>query len=88
MVLVVMPEECQSMPMTAPKDWNQKGAVGAAATHRDRSGGRSPADDGTQLRHALLEPCRNASAAEWEIGSARALGHRLFGRFTFDLHQG
>jgi hypothetical protein len=23
--LVVMPEECQSMPITAPKDWNQKG---------------------------------------------------------------
>ena len=24
-LLVVMPEECQSMPITAPKDWNQKG---------------------------------------------------------------
>ena len=23
--LVVMPEECQSMPITAPNDWNQKG---------------------------------------------------------------
>ena len=23
--LVVMPEECQSIPMTAPNDWNQKG---------------------------------------------------------------
>ena len=23
--LVVMPEECQSMPMTAPNDWNQNG---------------------------------------------------------------
>ena len=23
--LVVMPDECQSMPMTAPKLWNQKG---------------------------------------------------------------
>ncbi len=22
---VVMPEECQSIPITAPKDWNQKG---------------------------------------------------------------
>ena len=21
--IVVMPEECQSMPMTAPNDWNQ-----------------------------------------------------------------
>jgi hypothetical protein len=25
MTLVVIPEECQSMPMTAPNDWNQKG---------------------------------------------------------------
>jgi hypothetical protein len=25
MTLVVMPEECQSMPMTAPNDWNQNG---------------------------------------------------------------
>jgi hypothetical protein len=25
MTLVVIPEECQSMPITAPKDWNQKG---------------------------------------------------------------
>jgi hypothetical protein len=23
--LVVTPEECQSIPITAPKDWNQKG---------------------------------------------------------------
>lgn len=23
--LVVIPEECQSMPITAPNDWNQKG---------------------------------------------------------------
>ena len=27
MTLVVMPEECQSIPMTAPKDWNQKGCA-------------------------------------------------------------
>ncbi len=25
--LVVMPEECQSIPITAPKDWNQKGCA-------------------------------------------------------------
>jgi hypothetical protein len=25
MTLVVMPEECQSIPMTAPNDWNQNG---------------------------------------------------------------
>jgi hypothetical protein len=25
MTLVVMPEECQSIPITAPNDWNQKG---------------------------------------------------------------
>jgi hypothetical protein len=25
MTLVVMPDECQSMPMTAPKAWNQNG---------------------------------------------------------------
>jgi hypothetical protein len=24
---VVMPEECQSIPMTAPKDWNQNGCA-------------------------------------------------------------
>jgi hypothetical protein len=23
--LVVMPEECQSIPITEPKDWNEKG---------------------------------------------------------------
>jgi hypothetical protein len=23
--LVVMPDECQSIPITAPNDWNQKG---------------------------------------------------------------
>src|SRR5215211_4239246 len=27
MTLVVMPEECQSMPITAPKDWNQNGCA-------------------------------------------------------------
>ena len=27
MTLVVMPEECQSMPMTAPNDWNQNGCA-------------------------------------------------------------
>jgi hypothetical protein len=37
--LVVMPEECQSMPITAPKDWNQKGAPDAAATRRGRNAG-------------------------------------------------
>jgi hypothetical protein len=25
--LVVMPEECQSIPITAPNDWNQKGCA-------------------------------------------------------------
>jgi hypothetical protein len=25
--LVVMPDECQSIPITAPKDWNQKGCA-------------------------------------------------------------
>ena len=27
MTLVVMPEECQSIPITAPKDWNQNGCA-------------------------------------------------------------
>jgi hypothetical protein len=27
MTLVVMPDECQSMPITAPNDWNQKGCA-------------------------------------------------------------
>lgn len=27
MTLVVMPEECQSMPMIVPNDWNQKGCA-------------------------------------------------------------
>ena len=27
MTLVVMPEECQSMPITAPNDWNQNGCA-------------------------------------------------------------
>jgi hypothetical protein len=27
MTLVVMPEECQSIPITAPNDWNQKGCA-------------------------------------------------------------
>jgi hypothetical protein len=25
MTLVVMPDECQSIPITAPNDWNQNG---------------------------------------------------------------
>jgi hypothetical protein len=25
--LVVMPDECQSMPITAPNDWNQNGCA-------------------------------------------------------------
>ena len=25
--LVVMPDECQSIPMTAPSDWNQNGCA-------------------------------------------------------------
>jgi len=31
--LVVMPDECQSMPITAPNDWNQNGC----ATRRTNS---------------------------------------------------
>jgi hypothetical protein len=27
MTLVVIPDECQSMPITAPKDWNQNGCA-------------------------------------------------------------
>ena len=32
---VVMPEECQSMPMTEPRAWNQNGSLS-----RERSVGR------------------------------------------------
>ena len=39
--LVVIPDECQSMPMTAPNDWNQKGERGGAATRRARNGAQS-----------------------------------------------
>jgi len=42
MTLVVMPDECQSMPMTAPNDWNQNGCDSRCKIRRGRSGGRSP----------------------------------------------
>jgi hypothetical protein len=32
MTLVVIPDECQSMPMTAPKDWNQNGWASRRST--------------------------------------------------------
>ena len=41
MTLVMMPEECQSIPITAPDDWNQNGCANAA-TRRDHTRGRSP----------------------------------------------
>ncbi len=43
MTEVVMPEECQSIPITAPKDWNQKGCDRRAGIRRGHNDGRWPA---------------------------------------------
>ena len=40
--LVVIPDECQSIPITAPNDWNQKGGIAFAGIHPVHNDGRRP----------------------------------------------
>ena len=75
---MVIPDECQSMPMTAPKDWNQKGwaeptqeLVAAVVVH-DRLG-----DHRAETRHALAEPRRHPAMMQRQVGAARAMAHEI-----------
>ena len=74
MTLVVMPDECQSMPITAPKDWNQNGMrqpaqqLVATVVEHDRL-----AHDRAEPGHALAEPFRHAAAMKRQVGAAGAL---------------
>ena len=71
--LVVMPDECQSMPITAPKDWNQNGwarraqELVAAVVVDDRLG-----DHRAEPGHAVAEPGRHAAAVQGQVGAAGA----------------
>ena len=75
--LVVMPEECQSIPITAPNDWNQKGwakppqQLVAAVFMDDRLG-----DHRTQPGHAIAKPFGHAAAMERKVGAAGAVRHQ------------
>ena len=77
MTLVVIPDECQSMPITAPNDWNQNGMrqppqqLVAAVVVDDRLG-----DDRAEPRHALAEPARHAPAVKRKVGAAGSSSHR------------
>ena len=78
MTLVVIPDECQSMPMTAPNDWNQNGCDSRpkefipAVMMDDRLG-----DDGAERRHARRQPRRNASTVKRKIGTAATSCHLI-----------
>ena len=76
--LVVIPDECQSMPMTAPNDWNQKGMsetaqqlIAPVMVH-DRL-----THHGTETGHAIRKPARHASAMKREEGTSRSARHRI-----------
>jgi hypothetical protein len=74
--LVVMPEECQSMPITAPKDWNQKGwAQLVAAIMMDDRLAHHRAETG----HAIRQPSRHLPAMQRKVGASSSLYH-LFSR--------
>jgi hypothetical protein len=72
-----MPEECQSIPMTAPKDWNQKGLASpqkfVASVMLDNGLG----DHRTETCHPVAKPFRHASAVQWKIGAACSLCQRV-----------
>ena len=76
MTLVVIPDECQSIPITAPNDWNQNGCASrlqqlvAAVVEDDRLG-----HDGAEPRHAVGEPLRHPAAVQRQIGVARPPRH-------------
>jgi hypothetical protein len=62
MTLVVMPDECQSIPITAPNNWDQN-------RRRSRERFVAPAmvddglaDDGAQRRRGTRPPCSGRSA--------------------------
>ena len=65
------------MPITAPKDWNQKGCAKppqqlvAAVLEDDRLG-----DHRAEPRHPLAEPGRHAAAMQRQVGAARAAHHQ------------
>jgi hypothetical protein len=57
--LVVIPEECQSIPITAPKDWSQKGCA-SRRNNSSRPNSRTPA--GSSDRPAIWARGRCAAA--------------------------
>ncbi len=71
--VVIMPDECQSMPMTEPKAWNQKGSPQA----REQLG-RTVVDENAlgdcsaEPGHAIGQPGGHASAVERKISVAGA----------------
>ena len=69
----MIPEECQSIPITHPSAWNQNGSLepgeefGRAVVVDDALGDRRP-----ERRHALGKPRRDASAMQRQVGDAGA----------------
>jgi hypothetical protein len=64
-----MPEECQSIPITAPNDWNQNGCAAAqelvaAVMMHDRLVITAPSAS------CARQPWRHAAAMERQIGAA------------------
>src|SRR5437667_12494594 len=75
--LVVMPDECQSIPITAPNDWNQNGwgktpqQLVAPVMMDD-----SLADHRAQAGHSIREPFWDTSAVQRKIGSPSSSSHQ------------
>ena len=71
-----MPEECQSIPMPAPKDWNQKGWARrrnkfvAAISVDDRFGHDRP-----EPRHPIGQPLRHGAAVQREVRAPGSAAH-------------
>lgn len=76
MTLVVIPDECQSMPITAPKIWNQKRVcetfqeLGTAVLVNNGF-----SDHPSEGRHADREPGGHVTAMEREIGASGTSVH-------------
>jgi hypothetical protein len=68
--LVVMPEECQSIPITAPKDCQAPEPLVAAIMVDDRL-----ADQRSETRHSIGQPLWHMPAMKRQISAARSLCH-------------
>jgi uncharacterized glyoxalase superfamily protein PhnB len=57
-----MPEECQSIPITAPKDWNQKGCASRRSSSSRLFVDNRLGDYRAEPGHAIAKPFGHAAA--------------------------